>query len=393
MIPVLFSNKEQCCGCKACANACSHDAIRFESDEFGFCYPLIDGSKCVGCNKCLLTCEFQKKTVEGTVPLAGFAARHLASIVFCNSTSGGVFTAIAQYVLEKKGIVYGCVLGDDMVAKHVAATCLEEVAAMRGSKYVQSDIGFTYRDVKNDLKSGRWVLFTGTPCQVAALRSVLGNTDQERLLTVDIICHGVPSPGVFSKYIDFLSRKYRQKITGFQFRNKRYEWERPVIKVSFENGRDKSWFTTEDVYYEFFNKGLFHRPSCFSCKYACDKRYGDFTIGDFWGYQKANLTMSPKEGISCCLLNSPKAEALFKDLSIHAEQVDVWTIIQGNPRLREHGHKTNEWGIVMNTIRDEGFDKLAYSFKHTHRRAFFIARIKKILLKPLKFNSVEVGHD
>ena len=382
--PILFNKCEDCCGCKACANACPQNAISFEADEYGFFYPVIDAQRCVGCNKCVSICDFQKNEMEGNTPLKGVAARHNEAAVYCNSTSGGVFTALARYVIERKGIVFGCIISDDMVPKHIAAESLEQVSGMRGSKYVQSDIGMVYRKVKDNLKAGRRVLFTGTPCQVAALNSFLGNTDKAQLLTVDIICHGVPSPGVFAKYIDFLSRKYGHKVIDLKFRNKRFEWERPVIKVSFDKGRDKWWFTTEDVYYENFNKGDLHRPSCFCCKYACGKRYGDVTIGDFWGYQKANLKMSKKEGISCCLLNSSKAVEIFKELPIHAEEVDINVIVQGNPRLREHGVKTKNWGPVMNSIRDKGFDDLAKTFKRSHRKAILKAKIKRLFLKPLK---------
>lgn len=383
MVPVLISKNEDCCGCKACANACPQNAISFKADEYGFFYPVIDEPKCIGCNKCVKTCEFQKKEINGNEPLKSVAARHNEAKVYCNSTSGGVFTALAQYVLEKKGIVFGCVIGDDMVPKHVAAETLEQIAGMRGSKYVQSDTDLVYREVLDNLKAGRWVLFTGTPCQVAALYSFLGNIDTTQLLTVDILCHGVPSPGVFAKYIDFLTRKYGRKITNFQFRNKRFEWERPVINVSFDKGKDKWWFTTEDVYYENFNKGNFHRPGCFHCKYACLKRYGDVTIGDFWGYQKANLKMSSKEGISCCLLNTKKTLEIFKELPIQAEEVDLNIIIQRQPRLREHGVKTKNWEPVMNTIRDNGFGNIAKAFNRTHRKVFIKAFIKKLVLKPL----------
>lgn len=383
MTPELSSSKEFCCGCKACANVCSQNAISFKMDDYGFYYPIINNQKCIGCNKCFNTCDFQKKHREGNEPLKGFAARHNEAEVYCNSTSGGVFSALAQYVIDRKGVVYGCVMGDDMVPKHIAAESLKQVAEMRGSKYVQSDTGWVYRDVKDNLKVGRWVLFTGTPCQVAALYSFLGDTDTTQLLSVDIICHGVPSPGVFAKYIDFLSRKYGRKVTDLKFRNKRFEWERPVIKVSFEKGKSKWWFTNEDVYYENFNKGNFHRPSCFHCKYACGKRYGDITIGDFWGFQKANLKMSKKEGISCCLLNSSKGVEIFKGLPIQAEEVDLATIIQGNARLRKHETQTNNWETVMNNIRDNGFGPLAKSFNRTHRKVFIKAFIKRLVLKPL----------
>lgn len=385
MVPKLYQTLEDCCGCQACANACSQNAISFKADEYGFYYPIINEQRCVGCNICVKTCDFQKKEVVGHTPLKGVAARHNDPLVYGSSTSGGVFTAVAQYVLDRKGVVYGCVLDDDMVPRQVAAESMEKVVAMRGSKYVQSDTGLVYREVKENLKAGRWVLFTGTPCQVAALYSYLGNIDTTKLLTVDIICHGVPSPGVFSKYIYFLSRKNGRKVKDFKFRDKRFEWERPVIKVSFEKGKDKWWFTTTDVYYDNFIKGNMHRTSCFQCKYACGERYGDITLGDFWGYQKANLKMSVAEGVSCCLLNTEKAKSLLEGIPVNAEYVDVDIIVQGNTHLRKTSKKGALWESVMNEIRDNGFDNLYSQFKKTHRRAYMKAFIKGLILKPRKY--------
>lgn len=383
MTPQLYKKTEDCCGCKACANVCPHDAISFRLDEYGFQYPVIDDDKCIGCNRCVKTCDFQRKGNFGNYPMAGYAARHKSFAVYSRSTSGGAFTALAEWVIERGGIVYGCVLDESMHPVHQSAESTEELAKMRGSKYVQSDVKFIYREVKDKLNEGRLVLFSGTPCQIAGLIAFLGKTDMSRLLTTDLVCHGVPSALTFHKYLELLQQKYHSKIRSFQFRNKRYEWERPVISVGLDNGKEKWWFTTEDIYYENFNKGNFQRPSCNHCKYACEYRCGDITIGDFWGYQKADIKMSVIEGISCCLINTQKAKDIFGSLNLNVEEIDPSIIIQGNYHLRKPSTKGRRWESVMNEIRDHGFETLASEFKRNNRMAFFKAFIKKIVLRKM----------
>lgn len=384
MTPELFHKNEDCCGCKACANVCPCDAISFQPDEYGFWYPVIDEDKCVGCEKCIRTCDFQKKEVSGHKPSEGLAARHKEKAVYDNSTSGGVFTAIAEKVFLKGGVVYGCAYDESLRPIHQCAENLELLSAMRGSKYVQSDTGSAYRDVKERLKECRFVFFTGTPCQVAGLYSYLGNTDKENLLTADIVCHGVPNQEVFKKYIQFLERKYHHKITDLKFRNKRFEWERPVISADFDNGGSKWWFSTTDVFYESFNHANLQRPSCFNCKYACPTRCGDITIGDFWGYQKANLKMSVKDGVSCCLLNTEKGKCFMTGLNVNMEMVDPEIIIKGNAHLRTTSQKGRQWDKLLHNISKEGFENVSKQFRKANRKAFYKAFIKRLVLKPRK---------
>lgn len=381
MSPLLYERPEDCCGCGACANACSQDAISFSTNKYGFLYPVIDEKKCIECGKCKKTCDFQKKNEIGQQPLKGFAAKHKDKSINLCSTSGGVFTALSEWVIDKGGVVYGCVLNDDIKAVHRSAEKVEQLSPMRGSKYVQSDTAFVYREIKERLKEGRYVLFTGTPCQVAALKAYLGTTNTEKLISVDIICHGVPNAMTLRKYADLLEKKYHRKIIQVHFRNKRFEWERPVISVDFQDGGEKWWFSTVDVYYHHFLNGNLQRPSCFNCKYACCQRTGDITVGDFWGYKKAGLKMQPNTGISCCLVNSPKGITIFNQLDIETEEVTPDTIIQGNAHLRRPAKKGKEWDTIMGIIQNDGFRQLASSFKKTHKKAFIKAYIKRIILK------------
>lgn len=383
MKPTLFHKEEECCNCKACANICPQNAIKFKLDKYGFEYPYIEEDKCIGCGCCIKVCTFKKNDQEGKTPIEGYAARHKNFDVYSKSTSGGMFTALAEYIIGKGGKVYGCAFNEQLIPCHIGVDNLNELKSIRGSKYVQSEIGNTYRSVKKNLEENKFVLFSGTPCEVNALYSFLGKTDTAKLFTVDIICHGVPSIATFKKYISYLEKKYSHNITSFQFRNKYYEWERPVICVGFGK-RHKRWFTNEDVYYDSFNKGLLQRPSCFACKYAQGKRYGDFTIGDFWGYQKGNIPLTKKEGISCCLINTVKAQKCFARLNVDSVNVSIDTIIQGNTHLRKCLKRTEKWDIVMREISENGFDRFASEFYHKQSLIFHLkCFVKKIVLRKL----------
>jgi len=358
MVPVLYHHQEDCCGCKACANVCPKEAISFVADDYGFQYPTINEDKCIGCQKCIRICDFQKVGEFGHHALEGYAARHKKSNVYNNSTSGGAFTALAEWVILRGGIVYGCVFDESYTPIHIGVDTIDGISAMRGSKYAQSDIGFIYRDIREKLSEDKYVLFTGTPCQVAGLYSYLGKSDVTKLLTADLICHGVPSAMTFKKYISYLEKKYHSKVDSFQFRSKLFGWTKPVVNVCFENGMSKWWYSRKNLYYTNFDKRNLQRRSCFRCKYSCESRCGDITIGDFWGFQRANLKMSYKEGISCCLLNTSKVTEVFRELNLDVEKVDPKLIIQGNFHLRKPSPKGKYWDSIMNAIRKKGFDSL-----------------------------------
>lgn len=378
MTPVLFKKREDCCGCKACANACPQDAISFCNDEYGFQYPTIDEEKCIGCNKCVKTCDFQKDGEFGHQPIEGYAARHKESDIYNNSTSGGAFTAIAEWVIQRGGIVYGCVFDEHFSPIHIGVDSIEGISAMRGSKYAQSDVGFTYREIKTRLSEGKYILFTGTPCQVAGLYSFLGKSDVSKLLTADLICHGVPSAKTLSKYIGYLEKKNRSKVDSIKFRSKYYGWICPSVEVRFENGEVERRHVGSNIYYSNFNNRNLQRLSCFRCKYSCGSRCGDITIGDFWGFHKANLKMTYQEGISCCLLNTPKAIDIFSSLHLDIEKVDISLIVQGNYHLRKPSPKSNSWETVMDAVSRKGFESV------TLWSLFYKNRVKLSLKKGIR---------
>ena len=208
---VLFDEDINCCGCGLCANVCKQSAITMCEDVYGFRYPSIDKDKCIDCGACLKKCDFQKvKTGTSThepsthEPIEAYAAYYTDDAILMKSASGGVFTAFAEYVIARGGCVYGCIMDEKFNVRIVRGDAIEDIEPMRGSKYLQADIGNTYQDVKSQLAKGRLVLFTGTPCHVAALKTYLGCGRTDNLITIDLICHGVPSVKSFKLYVSFL---------------------------------------------------------------------------------------------------------------------------------------------------------------------------------------------
>lgn len=322
---ILYETKENCCGCGACVNICPKHAVSMQEDENGFLYPYIDNEKCIKCSMCKKVCAYQNKT-ETALPKETFAAQTDDENIISASASGGVFTAIASMILKDKGVVFGSAMmntNDGLQAVHIKAESVEDMKKLQGSKYVQSNTGNVYRQVKDELQSNRLVLFSGTPCQVAALKSYLGNKSYDNLFTIDIICHGVPGQGMFSAYIKDYEKKLNGKITEFKFRDKCRGWGLTgSVKYIAHNGQEKDKLVPCKMssYYMLFLKSHIYRENCYSCKYASANRPGDITIGDYWGiedehpeYLKANGgALDQDKGISCILVNNEQGEKLLE---------------------------------------------------------------------------------
>jgi coenzyme F420-reducing hydrogenase beta subunit len=311
----LFSSPEDCSGCTACMNICPNAAITMNPDEKGFLYPQIDSQRCTGCGVCRRVCAFRKENpAEVNVPQPhAFAVKHREDDVRMNSSSGGMFTAVSDWILEQGGVVYGAAYDDAFQARHTRAKTKEERSAFRGSKYVQSNLGTIFRDVKADLNAGLPVLFTGTPCQVAGLKNFLAlrKTNTENLYLCDIICHGAPSPKVFQNYLNSLRKKYNSEIKSITFRDKKAGWRGSQFKVEFCDGQEYKAPCTDDAYYTLFLWNVILRPSCFRCPFANLQRSSDITIGDFWGIENSMPEFEDEKGVSLVLTNSPKGNILF----------------------------------------------------------------------------------
>ena len=377
----ICKEADKCTGCGACKNICPKDAIDLRENEYGFVYPVIDEEKCIECNLCSNTCE---KIFEAplSAPLKAYACTIKDKNSLMKSSSGGVFSVLAEYILENGGAVCGCIYGDDFKPMHICSEKKEDYYLMRKSKYVQSDTGLVYRDVKNRLDAGQNVLFTGTPCQVSALKGYLGKR-YENLLCVDLICHGVPSYGMFKKFLQYLENKYKTKITDFDFRSKKYTWQRFTSEFTDSSNKVKNIGKYDEFYMHGFSLGYMMRLSCYECRYATENRIGDITIGDFWGYDKLELSCDKINGISVCMLNSENAlklkGVLEKNMTI--EEVDYNIVVNGNTCLRHPTEKGKKWDRYMEAYKNDKIGDLAIRYRKSNVKGRLRAKIK--LLIPL----------
>lgn len=311
----VYLKKEDCCGCSACYSICGKNAITMKPDEEGFLYPEIDQARCIDCHQCTgicpLTCSGNYK--ERELPRF-FVARHKSQEVLWQSTSGGAFTAISDVILRQGGIVYGVDYDQEFHVRHQRAETTQQRDRMRISKYVQSDMDNTYAHIKADLKAGRMVLFTGTPCQTAGLRGFMGDTPLvERLYSCDIICHSIPSPLIWEDYKGLLEREQGGKIMNVQFRSKKDGWSRANSNKGFLFTTDSSSEIQEDdrFYQLFFKSGAITRPSCSQCRFTDIHRASDVTIADYWGIEKYSPEWFDPLGVSVIVVNSAKGTALL----------------------------------------------------------------------------------
>lgn len=308
-------DKHFCCGCKACGIICKVGAISFHRDSLGFDYPLVDKTLCSGCNACDNVCPFVKEQVSESdnYKQRAFAARHIDQNEISTSRSGAVFVALSDCVLNDEGVVYGAAFDDHLTVTHKRGTTKTECAEFKGSKYTQSDILRISTRVMEDLQNDKTVLFSGTPCQINCIKKIIPKKLHDKLITVDVVCHGVASPKVWSDYLSFLENKEKQKIVSANFRDKNiYGW----------SGLHKESFTYSDgikrtYHYDFYQPYLL-RPSCHRCPFARLNRCSDITIGDFWGIDRLDKTFNPDDtGCSLVICNTLKGEMLFKIASTY----------------------------------------------------------------------------
>jgi coenzyme F420-reducing hydrogenase beta subunit len=385
MIPLLFKTPEECCGCRACSNICPKDAISFKEDRYGFLFPEIDENLCIGCGRCESVCAYQNQEKEyRRTPIKGYAAVLKDENRLKQSTSGGVFWAAAEWVIGHGGCVFGVVWDAEMNAVHTCAETLEQLVPMQGSKYVQSNVGNTYNRVKEELAQDRWVLFSGTPCQVAALRSILGEKEYEKLIAIDLVCHGVPNNAYFHNMLSSLEKEYRGKVVDLHFRHKNPDWLNESIRIKFKKRAKyftKNIFHRESHYYMTFGySNQCCRQSCASCKYASSIRVGDITIGDFWGYKKAGIKLAYKKGLSCLLVNNEKVLPILQELKLSFQEVPIDIIINGNYQLMHPNYKDERWDKVMDSFAMGEYEKMEMEFRQ--RNAKLIRRFSIMKLLP-----------
>lgn len=317
---VDVKDKKECCGCSACADICPAECIEIMEDSEFFLYPKVDESKCINCRKCLYVCPVKhyKKTKNAINDDDAYAFVSNDTELIKSSSSSGAFSTIMDAFVgscEDFAIAGAAFNGTDVV--HMCVNTREDAEIFKKSKYVQSYGRGIYKKVKNELDNGKQVLFSGTPCMVAALKNYLGKP-YDRLTTVDIVCHGVPNQHIFSVYLNELAEKNESKVTSVLFRVKKdfdTDSTNPrTMDVCFENGNKLNMDISQSEYLFGFHHSLFFRPSCSDCKFSCPERQGDITLGDYWGIEKINKELQSKKGVSLVRFNTDKGEKYLEFL-------------------------------------------------------------------------------
>ena len=308
----FLANRYHCSGCGACASACPVGALTMKADAEGFAYPAIDLDKCIHCGACERVCPADRPKPDAQQePSACYAYAKDCDVVG-RSSSGGIFSLLAKAVIEKDGLVFGAGYDNDFRVRHMAIDSADEIHRLRTSKYVQSDLGNTFSEVKAALEQGRYVLYTGTPCQIAALRRFVGKSC-DRLYTADIICHGVPSPLVWKKYLEQVHEG--KEIQSISFRDKTYGWNNFAMRVEAKGLKPYIVPAVKDPYERAFLANLILRPSCYQCQYKTLAHFSDLTMADYWGVELVHPELIEQQGVSLVMVHSSKGRALLDMVS------------------------------------------------------------------------------
>jgi len=359
---------QNCSSCAACANVCARSAISMQLDTEGFYRPVIDAEKCVQCGACGRACPWNKPVDNPNVANASpktVAAYAKDESVRLQSSSGGIFTVLAERVLDDGGVVVGVAQTAPTRFGHIVVDNKADLAKLRGSKYVQADVGFVYREVRSLLKAGRKVLFSGTPCQVAGLYAVLGSAASADLFTVDIVCHGTPSVKVFEKYVREMEKTGDSVLDDVNFRDKSEGWSGYALLHRFRSGKSVSVHHDCSKYMRLFLSRICQNTSCDDCHYRKLPRIADITLGDYWGISKYHPEMNDDKGTSVVLLNTGHGKALFEAVAVKVVQCDskVEYAIAGNPCIVRSSKPHPKRNDFFEFLNQNSLEQLAKKYK------------------------------
>ncbi|SHJ60268.1 Coenzyme F420 hydrogenase/dehydrogenase, beta subunit C-terminal domain [Pseudobutyrivibrio xylanivorans] len=374
---IKISDKTQCCGCSSCDEICPVNCINMVEDNEGFLFPQVDTSACINCGACDKACPIiqadcvdageivevfeQPKTIGGWIKDDAIRA---------DSSSGGAFSLFANYVLSNGGIVYGAAICNDNVVRHIAVEKTEDLYRLRGSKYVQSIIGDSYFKIKQNLNTGRMVLFVGTPCQAAGLYSFLGKQKYDNLYIIDFICHGTPSPKVFDAYVKYLEKKHGCSINSFRFRTKDRGWNPSGLQlgtvIEMSNGKHiRNYPAFKDPFMNGFLDDSYLRDSCYSCRFkSLPKYYADITIADFWGVTKDYPQLNDGKGTSLVLLNCEHGAIIFDlvQADFFGKEVDFEKSIRRNQTLIKSAKQNSRRNQFFREFQSKSFSYLMIKY-------------------------------
>ena len=373
---IQITDKRMCCGCTACVNACPVQCIVMRRDrEEGFDYPVANPDRCIGCGKCESVCPVLNPA-EPVSPLAAYAVR--CGEFVDGSSSGGVFPALAKKVVDEGGVVFGAVMETDMTVGHTEADTMDEVQRMRGSKYVQSDLYSVYSDVKEYLRSGRKVLFTGTPCQVAGLHKYLGGSS-EGLVCIDLACHGVPGPGLWEMYVRSLEKREGSSMTAADFRDKSKGWRRYGFKAAYASGAGAYVRAYDDPYMALFMQGMTLRPSCYACQAREGRSGSDITLADLWSVASSVPEMNDDIGVSGVMVNSEKGRAYMSRIKAEfVREVQVEAVMVENGGFSKSHPVPEKREEFFKGLGVAGVDVYGHLKKYVIRRPLPVRLYRKV---------------
>lgn len=379
---ILFNDKADCCGCGACSFVCKASAISMKRDISGFVYPEINSDLCIGCRACQKICAFNTPANPPEKRIVYGAVSKITDIK--KSSSGGIFAAAATRFLEKGGIVVGAEMtfsDENAVPKLTCISKSEDLTGLTGSKYVQCDIDYSFfSEIEKHLKEGRRILFSGTPCQVDAVKKVFSRY-KDQLFLIDIVCHGTPSSRFLNDWLKYYSSINNIKIVDFIFRDKeKYGWDLSGSLTYTKNGEEKTRKITGNLssYYRLFLDGITYRDSCYQCKYASKNRCGDITIGDFWGFQREYPDIAIPDGISCLIINTEKGkkwlEEYSNDFELHQSAYEI--AAGNNSQLLKPVKYNNLRDRIFSAYSRSGYEGVENVFSREYRIKLIKSRLK-----------------
>lgn len=374
---ITLCDKTSCSGCHACFSICPTNSISMIADGDGFLHPEIDEKSCIKCGKCERACPILSRYPERDIGKA-FACINDNDDIRFNSSSGGIFTLLAEKIISGGGVVFGAAFDERFSVKHIAVDNIADLKKLRGSKYVQSVIGDTYKQCKAYLEDGKTVLFTGTPCQIGGLISYLGK-DYGNLITQDIICHGVPSPDLWKRYLDTLSPK-PVSADNINFRNKQTGWANYSIYIPLENGEHIIQNARENPFTKAFHNNLSLRKSCYGCHFKHKSRQSDITLADFWGIKFVLPDMNDNNGTSLVFVNSKPGAELLESVrnNMRVKEVDFNTAVSYNTSMHCSSPRPENREAFFECVHTQGFDAATKKYLPSKTKAFCIKIIRRI---------------
>ncbi len=382
---ISILSQQKCTGCRSCYMSCPKACILMQEDSEGFFYPIVDTKKCVGCGLCVKNCPILSPVKLDWIKANRFALILKDSEVLTKSSSGGLFAGVASYFLKNGGVVFGASYDENLSVHHIAIESENEIYLLQGSKYVTSNTGQTFEQVKTLLKNDRLVLYSGSPCQIAGLKAYLGR-QYENLFTMDLICHGVPSAKLFRKYLEWLGKKNHGKIIYYGFRDKDVAGWSCGGKIKTKTKTKTLEGFCDPYYHQFLICGTY-RESCYVCPFAkSTQRIGDITMGDFWGTDKSYPDIPVKDGISLCSVNTEQGKRLFE---LVKDRFNVYDCPENetlkiNTAYNQPSARPKSRDTIYNGI-DGDLNKYFRSFKTPSYTKFRLKRfVAYILPKPVK---------